>query len=99
MEQAGLRRSEMAVRGRQRPLPAIAVVAQKNADVEDPGASDLYEIGVVAKIIKLMRMPDGTTTVIIQGKRRLRIGEIVHHEPYLRAKVTAEPDEKIKDDK
>ena len=77
----------------------IAVVAQKNADVEDPGASDLYEIGVVAKIIKLMRMPDGTTTVIIQGKRRLRIGEIVHHEPYLRAKVYTEADEKIKDDK
>jgi ATP-dependent Lon protease len=77
----------------------IAVVAQKNAEVEDPGASDLYEIGVVAKIIKLMRMPDGTTTVIIQGKRRLRIGEIVHHEPYLRAKVSAEADEKIKDDK
>lgn len=77
----------------------IAVVAQKNAEVEDPGASDLYEIGVVAKIIKLMRMPDGTTTVIIQGKRRLRIGEIVHHEPYLRAKVCPVADDKIKDDK
>lgn len=77
----------------------IAVVAQKNAEVEDPGASDLYEIGVVAKIIKLMRMPDGTTTVIIQGKRRLRIGEIVHHEPYLRAKVFPVADDKIKDDK
>lgn len=77
----------------------IAVVAQKNAEVEDPKSADLYQIGVLAKIIKLMRMPDGTTTVIIQGKRRIRIGDIVNEEPYLRANVTPELDEKIKDDK
>jgi ATP-dependent Lon protease len=77
----------------------IAVVAQKNPEVEDPEISDLYAIGVLAKIIKLMRMPDGTTTVIIQGKRRVQIGEATQRDPYLKAKVLSFPDLPFKDDK
>jgi len=95
----GRDKSIKLVRDANKSDKTIAVVAQKNAEVEDPGASDLYEVGVVAKIIKLMRMPDGTTTVIIQGKRRVQIGEIVTNEPYIKAKVTALSDDKIKDDK
>jgi ATP-dependent Lon protease len=67
---------------------SIGVVAQKDADVEDPGASDLNEIGTVARIIKMLRMPDGTNTVVIQGKKRFRLGETTQEEPFLRAKVT-----------
>ena len=77
----------------------IAVVSQKNAEVEDPGLADIYSIGVLAKIIKLMRMPDGTTTVIIQGKRRIQIGELTQAEPYMKAQVSAYPDLTFKEDK
>jgi len=77
----------------------IALVSQRNADVEDPSGDDLFEVGVLAKIIKLMRMPDGTTTVIIQGKRRIRIGEYTEVEPYLKARIHPEPDLKYKEDK
>jgi ATP-dependent Lon protease len=77
----------------------IAVVAQKNPEVEDPELSDLYTVGVLAKIIKLMRMPDGTTTVIIQGKRRIQIGEVTQKDPYLKAKVFSFPDIPFKEDK
>ncbi len=77
----------------------IALVSQRNSDIEDPSGDDLFEVGVLAKIIKLMRMPDGTTTVIIQGKRRIKIGEYTAIEPYLKAKIHPEPDLKFKEDK
>ena len=77
----------------------IAVVSQKHQDVEDPSSDDLFKTGVLAKIIKLMRMPDGTTTVIIQGKRRIEIGEFTSEDPYLKAKITAQPDKAFKEDK
>ena len=77
----------------------IALASQRNSDIEDPLGDDLFEVGVLAKIIKLMRMPDGTTTVIIQGKRRIRIGEYTAIEPYLKAKIHPEPDLKFKEDK
>lgn len=63
----------------------IGVVAQRNDSIEDPAAEDLYEVGTVAQIIKMLRMPDGNTTVIIQGKKRFRIKEFVQSEPYYKA--------------
>ena len=54
----------------------IGVVSQKNDTVEDPAVEDLNKIGTVANIIKMLRMPDGNTTVIIQGKRRFELNEI-----------------------
>ncbi|HLG02831.1 MAG TPA: endopeptidase La [Bacteroidia bacterium] len=66
----------------------IAVVAQKNDSVEDPSMEELHRVGTVAFIIKMLRMPDGNTTVILQGKRRVVIGEQVQAEPYFIAKVT-----------
>ncbi|MGZ5247605.1 MAG: LON peptidase substrate-binding domain-containing protein, partial [Flavitalea sp.] len=51
----------------------IGVVAQKDSDVEDPTISDLEDIGTIAKIVKLIKMPDGGTTVIIQGKKRCKV--------------------------
>lgn len=63
----------------------VGVVAQKDSDVEDPSITDLEDIGTVARIVKLIKMPDGGTTVIIQGKRRFKVNTIVSEDPYFRA--------------
>jgi ATP-dependent Lon protease len=65
----------------------IGVVAQKDADVEEPGLEDLHNIGTVANIIKILQMPDGNTTVIIQGKKRFQLLELVQTEPYFTGHV------------
>ena len=67
----------------------IGVVSQKNDSVEDPTVEDLNRIGTVAQIIKMLRMPDGNTTVIIQGKKRFELKEIKQTEPYLKASISA----------
>jgi ATP-dependent Lon protease len=66
----------------------IGVVSQKNDTIEDPAVEDLNRIGTVANIIKMLRMPDGNTTVIIQGKRRFELNEIKQTDPYIKASVT-----------
>jgi len=65
----------------------IGVVSQKNDTVEDPTQEDLNCVGTVAQILKMLRMPDGNTTVIIQGKKRFRIKEFTQSEPYYKAKT------------
>ena len=65
----------------------IGVLAQKDSNVEDPTISDLENVGTVARIVKLIKMPDGGTTVIIQGKRRFKIGAITSDDPYFKAQV------------
>ena len=65
----------------------IGVVAQKDSNVEDPEVKDLEDIGTVAKIVKLIKMPDGGTTIIIQGKSRFLIESIVDEDPYFKAKI------------
>lgn len=65
----------------------IGVIAQKDASIEDPGSQDLQSVGTVAQILKTLQMPDGNTTVIIQGKKRFQLLEITQEEPYFRAKV------------
>ncbi|MBS1669182.1 MAG: endopeptidase La [Bacteroidetes bacterium] len=71
----------------------IGVLAQKDSVVEDPTVSDLENIGTVARIIKLIKMPDGGTTVILQGKRRFKVGEITTDDPYFKAQVVLLPEE------
>ncbi len=66
----------------------IGVVAQKDGSIEDPETEDLYETGTVALILRMLRMPDGNTTVILQGKKRFHISEFTATEPYFKAKVT-----------
>ena len=63
----------------------IGVVAQKNAEVENPSENDIHKIGVVAQILRVLKMPDGNTTVIIQGKKRFEIDQVIQNEPYLKA--------------
>ena len=65
----------------------VGVLSQKDASIEEPVFEDLAKIGIVAKIIKLIKMPDGGTTVIIQGKRRFELLSIVEEEPYFRARI------------
>src|SRR5436190_2277123 len=65
----------------------IGVVAQKDSNVEDPGVKDLEQIGTVAKIVKQIKMPDGGTTIIIQGKSRFAIDAIIGEDPYFKAKI------------
>jgi ATP-dependent Lon protease len=65
----------------------IGVVAQKDDKNDDPHFDDLHKVGTVAQVLKMLRMPDGNTTVIIQGKNRFRLIEEVQSEPYLKAKI------------
>ena len=67
----------------------IGVVSQKDVGIEDPSFEDLNRVGTVALIVKMLRMPDGNTTVIIQGKKRFHLDEVTQHEPYFRAKITS----------
>ncbi|MBL0056553.1 MAG: endopeptidase La [Chitinophagaceae bacterium] len=76
----------------------IAVVAQKDSTVEEPTVSDLEEIGTVAKIAKLIKMPDGGTTIIIQGRKRCKIEEISSDEPYFKARIKLLTETLSKDD-
>lgn len=66
----------------------IGVVAQKDVDIEDPEYDDLNPVGTVAQIIKILQMPDGSTTAIIQGKKRFTLQSLVQTDPYIKAKVT-----------
>jgi ATP-dependent Lon protease len=65
----------------------IGVIAQKDSTVEDPAVKDLEQIGTIAKIVKLIKMPDGGTTIIIQGKKRFVIESISEEDPYFKAKI------------
>src|SRR3982751_930907 len=65
----------------------VGVLAQKDSNVEDPAFSDLVSIGTVAKIVKQIKMPDGGTTVIIQGKSRFKVEEVTTEDPYFKAKI------------
>lgn len=76
----------------------IGVVAQKDSNVEEPVVSDLEDIGTVAKIVKLIKMPDGGTTIIIQGRKRFKIEEITVEDPYFKAKVKILEEDSLKDD-
>ncbi|PSL30022.1 endopeptidase La [Chitinophaga ginsengisoli] len=76
----------------------IGVVAQKDSTVEDPNLVDLTDVGTVARIVKLIKMPDGGTTIIIQGRKRFKIGEIVSEDPYFKARIELLHDEIVTDD-
>src|SRR6056300_1834180 len=65
----------------------IGVVAQKNSKIENPTIENIYGIGTVAKILRVLKMPDGNTTVIIQGKKRFKIKSVVKNDPYIQATV------------
>lgn len=84
----GRDKSIKAVNEAYRTDKLIGVVAQKDSNVEDPGIGDIEQVGTVARIVKLIKMPDGGTTIIIQGKIRFKIEEITAADPWFKAKIT-----------
>ncbi|MCX8491533.1 MAG: endopeptidase La, partial [Cyclobacteriaceae bacterium] len=73
----------------------IGVITQKNKLAEEPGIEDLYRFGAIARIIKMLVLPDGNTTIIIQGKNRFAIKEYVQEEPFLTAKIELQQEMKL----
>ncbi len=76
----------------------VGVISQKDSAVEEPTVSDLVDVGTVAKIVKLIKMPDGGTTIIIQGKKRFKINEVTSEDPYFKATIAVLEDEALRDD-
>lgn len=72
----------------------IGVVCQKEMGTEDPILEDLYKTGVIADIVRVLEMPDGSTTVILQGKKRFELNELTEIDPYLSGKITVLEDTK-----
>ena len=70
----------------------IGVVSQTDESIENPELKDINNIGVVARIIRLLKMPDGNVTIIIQGKKRFEIQETIQEEPYIKAKIRKVPE-------
>ena len=70
----------------------IGVVSQKDSKVQSPSLNDIHPTGTVAKILRVLKMPDGNVTVIIQGKKRFSIEQIVSEEPYITAKINEIPE-------
>ncbi len=77
----------------------LGVVAQINQEVEVPKSADIYKVGTVAKIQRIIKMPDGNLTVIIQGIKRFQIDEIIQETPYISAMITTLPDAQPKKSK
>ena len=73
----------------------IGVVAQKDTNTENPDINDLYQIGTVASILKILEMPDGTTTAIIQGKRRFLLEDILYDDPYHVGKISLKKEDGV----
>ncbi|MEL6865654.1 MAG: LON peptidase substrate-binding domain-containing protein, partial [Bacteroidota bacterium] len=77
----------------------IAVLSQRDSSVEDPHTSDLYQVGTIARILKLLKMPDGTATAILQGKHRFELQQINQFDPYLFGEIQLldeqKPEEKL----
>src|ERR1044072_3174849 len=89
----GRDKSIKAVNDAYRTDKLIGVVAQKDSTIEDPNISDLTGVGTVARIVKLIKMPDGGTTIIIQGRKRFKIDAITTEDPYFKDSITILNDE------
>lgn len=92
----GREKSIKAVKYAQKHGNYIAVITQKNPDIEEPNASDLYKIGTLARIIKTLKLPDGNSTVIIQGRERISVKKIVDSEPIFKASYKFQTEKKPK---
>ena len=84
---AGRDKSIQLIKDANKGNKVIGVVGQKDQNIQDPGVSDIYTVGTVAQILRVLKMPDGNTTVIIQGKKRFEIDSILEEKPYLRASI------------
>ena len=83
----GRKSSLKLIRDAEKKHKDIAVVCQRSAHTEDPKLEDLHNVGTVGRIVRVLEMPDQTTTVILQGMKRLRLKDIVDTHPYLKGEV------------
>jgi ATP-dependent Lon protease len=95
---AGRDASIQLIRDANKGDKVIGVVAQRNEDEEEPTLKDIHTTGVVAQILRVLKMPDGNTTIIIQGKKRFEIDAIIQDKPYLKATVKEAIEDKEVDD-
>jgi len=93
---AGRDKSIKLINDSNRSNKLIGVVAQKDIKIENPSIEDIFNIGTVAKILRVLKMPDGNTTVIIQGKKRFKIKSVVKTDPYIQATINSITDKKQK---
>ncbi|WP_103327217.1 endopeptidase La [Bacteroidetes bacterium endosymbiont of Geopemphigus sp.] len=84
---AGRSRSIQLLQDAYRTDKTVGVLTQKDINVDNPVEKDLHNTGTVAKILKLLKMPDGSTTVILQGKRRFQIKRFIQQKPYFKAEI------------
>jgi ATP-dependent Lon protease len=70
----------------------LAMVASRDPEIEEPGPDDLYDVGVVGVVARMLKVPDGTIRILVQGAQRVRIGEYISEQPYLVARITELPD-------
>jgi ATP-dependent Lon protease len=70
----------------------LVMVASRNAELDEPGPDDLYDVGVVGVVARMMKVPDGTLRILVQGTQRVRLTDFVSTEPYLVARIEEEPD-------
>src|SRR5437016_8621553 len=75
----------------------VVLVAQKSAETEQAGPNDIFSMGTVSRVARMIRMPDGTIQIIVQGLERVAIGEFTQEKPYLAAHVTLKPDTQEED--
>lgn len=75
----------------------VGVIAQKDTNTENPGVEDLFQVGTVASILKILEMPDGTTTAIIQGKKRFFLDDLLYDVPYHVGKITLKQEQRIQE--
>jgi len=93
---AGRDKSIKLIKDANKSTKLVGVVAQKNINDENPEVKDIFSVGTVAKILRVLKMPDGNTTVIIQGKKRFKIKSVVKENPYIQATIDPISDEIIK---
>lgn len=83
----GRKKSVQAVQKAHQDNKWVGVVAQLDANQEDPAPTDLYTIGTLARVVKILKMPDGSNTAILQGRKRFKLNEVVSDIPFLVAKI------------
>ena len=75
----------------------LLFLAQRDADTNDPQKEDLYEVGTIGKVLQLLKLPDGTVKVLVEGIKRAKVEELIPHENFLEAKIEVISEEKIED--
>ena len=90
----GRPRSIQLIKDAYRTDKIVGTVAQKDPDIENPAFDDLHTVGTIGQIVKLLEMPDGSTTAIIQGRKRMVLNELISDTPYFIARVRTMPEMK-----